>query len=69
MDDVIEDSLWNAIRALEERAMLIRQASAHARNAHGDSERLLRSAEETQRRANLVRQAVMNDPSAGAGVR
>lgn len=66
MDEVIEDSLWNAIRALEERAMLMRQASAHARQVHGDGAHLLESAEETQRRANLVRQAVLGEPSAEA---
>lgn len=68
MDEVIEDSLWNAIRALEERAMLMRQAGTHARQAHGNGEPLLEEAEETQRRADLVRQAVMNEtPAAASG--
>ena len=62
MDEVIEDSLWSAIRALEERAMLMRQAGAHVHEAHGNGERLLDEATESQRRADLVRQAVMNDP-------
>ena len=67
MDDVIEDSLWNAIRALEERAMLVRHASMHARGENGDGEKLRRSAEETQRRADLVRQAVLlHDPGSQA---
>jgi two-component system, chemotaxis family, protein-glutamate methylesterase/glutaminase len=61
MDEVIEDSLWNAIRALEERAMLIRQAAAHAREIHGDGEKLIESAQQTQRRADLVRQVVVRD--------
>lgn len=59
MDDVIEDSLWNAIRALEERAMLVRHANAHARAENGDGEKMRLSAEESQRRADLVRQAVL----------
>ena len=49
MDDVVEDSLWSAIRALEERAMLMRQAGAEARAA------------EAQRRAEAVRQVVLVD--------
>lgn len=64
MDEMIEDSLWNAIRALEERVMLMRQAGAHAAHAHGSGEKLLEAAEATQRRADLVRQAVMHDTPA-----
>ena len=62
MDEAIEDSLWNAIRALEERVMLIRQAAEHLRETHdaGDAD-LEARAEETQRRADLVRQAVLTD--------
>jgi two-component system, chemotaxis family, protein-glutamate methylesterase/glutaminase len=47
MDEGIEDSLWSAIRALEERVMLMREAD-------------LAGAEETQHRADLVRQAVLD---------
>lgn len=55
MDEMIEDSLWNAIRALEEQAMLIR----HLTEVHAEPDRLAQSAENTQRRADLVRQAVV----------
>jgi two-component system chemotaxis response regulator CheB len=58
MDEVIEDSLWNAIRALEERAMLVQHASQV--HGNGEGEKLRDSAEETQRRAELVRQAVLS---------
>lgn len=61
MDEAIEDSLWNAIRALEERVMLIRQASEHVRAAHDGGEALAARAEETQRRADLVRQALLHE--------
>jgi two-component system chemotaxis response regulator CheB len=61
MDEAIEDSLWNAIRALEEREMLIRQAAEHVRNEHDGDVDLVRRAEETQRRADLVRMAVMKE--------
>jgi two-component system chemotaxis response regulator CheB len=54
MDEAIEDSLWNAIRALEESVMLIRDRA-------GDEPGLTRRAEEAQRRADLVRMAVMNE--------
>lgn len=59
MDETIEESLWNAIRALEERAMLMRDAGTHARQVHGDGGHLLEAADETERRANVVRQALL----------
>jgi two-component system chemotaxis response regulator CheB len=55
MDDMIEDALWNAIRALEEQAMLIR----HASEMHMERDRLTKSAENSDRRADLVRRAVV----------
>lgn len=66
MDDVIEDSLWNAIRALEERGMLLEQAETHMRQRHGESD-LMEEVETTRRRADLVRQAVMDDDAAKTG--
>ncbi len=65
MDEAIEDSLWNAIRALEERAMLMRSAAEHLRDAHGDGDELRARAAETQRRADLVRSAVLSESDAG----
>ena len=60
MDEGIEDSLWSAIRALEERVMLMREAAEHSRASHsGDENAYLAGAEETQRRADLVRQVVL----------
>jgi two-component system, chemotaxis family, protein-glutamate methylesterase/glutaminase len=62
MDEAIEDALWNAIRALEERVMLIRHAATHAGDVHeGNGDDLVSRADETQRRADLVRQAVLTD--------
>jgi two-component system, chemotaxis family, protein-glutamate methylesterase/glutaminase len=60
MDEAVEDSLWSAIRALEERMMLLQQAARHQKDVHagGDGE-LLERADQTLRRADLVRQAVM----------
>jgi two-component system chemotaxis response regulator CheB len=60
MDEEIENSLWNAIRALEERVMLLKQAAEHVREAHQtDAGELLSQADETQQRADLVRKAVL----------
>jgi hypothetical protein len=59
MDEVIEESLWNVIRALEERAMLMRQAGEHMRDSHtGGDDPYLTRAEDAQRRAELVRRAL-----------
>ena len=62
MDEAIEDSLWNAIRALEERAMLLQQAAAHVRQSHGaaDASELEQRAREAEQRAHVIRQAVLS---------
>lgn len=69
MDETIEASLWSAIRALEERAMLLRQAGAHPHAQLSAVEPgFLARAEESQRRAEAVRQVVFEDePHAAAG--
>ena len=64
MDEGIEATLWSAIRALEERAMLIRHAGADATIAKAE---LLARADETQRRAELVRQVVFEAEPLRAG--
>lgn len=64
MDDMIEDSLWNAIRALEERAMLMRHASEHVPGADGD---MTARADETQNHANALRTVVTKEVKAKAG--
>jgi two-component system, chemotaxis family, protein-glutamate methylesterase/glutaminase len=64
MEEGIEESLWSAIRALEERVMLMREAAEHLRAAHGNGDALLQRAEEALRRADLVRQAVLDHEDA-----
>lgn len=60
IDDVIEETLWSAIRALEERAMLLRQAGVHGyEQRSGVDGDLLARAEETQHRAEAVRKVVL----------
>ncbi|HVF43983.1 MAG TPA: chemotaxis protein CheB [Pyrinomonadaceae bacterium] len=57
-----EESLWSAIRALEENVLLMRQLAKHFGERHNDTdaEALLRRAEEAQQRAQHVRGAVMS---------
>ncbi len=56
-----EESLWSAIRAVEEGVLLMRHLAEHF--SGGDQDRtaraFLRKAQEAQRRADLVRQAVI----------
>jgi two-component system chemotaxis response regulator CheB len=55
------ESLWSAIRALEEGVLLMRHMARHlgeGDNGH-TSEMFLKKAQEAQRRAELVRQAVL----------
>jgi two-component system chemotaxis response regulator CheB len=56
-----EESLWSAIRAIEEGVILMRELAEHVGERHNgtDAETLLRKAQEAQQRADLVRQAVM----------
>ena len=68
----MDDALWNSIRAFEEGELFMRHMAEHL--DHGDTDRsvesFLKRAEDTKRRANLMRQAAMNgaadQPPAGA---
>jgi two-component system chemotaxis response regulator CheB len=57
----IEDSLWNAIRAIEESLLLMSHMAKHLTESENGNtaEKFLAQAQEAQRRADLVRQAVM----------
>lgn len=57
-----EETLWSAIRAIEEGVLLMRDLAQHFGERHSstDAEALLRKADESQQRAELVRRAVMN---------
>jgi two-component system, chemotaxis family, protein-glutamate methylesterase/glutaminase len=60
----VEVSLWNAIRAIDESAMLLRHIAEHAREAEhgggGVAEQFLEKAKEAERRSALVRRAVFD---------
>jgi len=61
LSGAVEDVLWGALRAVEKSIILLRHLSGHVRKA-GDgatAEAFARKAEEAQRRADLVRRAVM----------
>ena len=57
-----EDSLWNAIRAIEESVLLLRSLAEHFSEHHNgtDAEVFLSKARESQQRADIMRQVVMS---------
>ena len=57
----VEDSLWNAIRALEEQASLLEHFAEHFDGNDGQRESALHEAEEAQWRSRLVRDAVRSN--------
>ena len=58
----MDDALWNSIRAFEEGELFMRQMAEHLHHGDGShsAESFLKRAEETKRRADLMRQAVTN---------
>ncbi len=60
--EAIETSLWNTLRGIEESEMLMNHMAEHLCKANDGemAERFLQKAEEANRRAGLVRQAVMS---------
>jgi len=68
IDESIEESLWSAIRAAEEKVLLMRHFAEHVRRGEEgrDAEEFLRAAEAAQRRADLVRQAVTGEKGSAA---
>jgi two-component system chemotaxis response regulator CheB len=56
----IEDSLWNAIRALEEGQLLMCRIAEHMKTSHGapDADRLIERAEEAKRQSDILRKLV-----------
>ena len=61
MNEAVEEALWNAVRSVQESALLMEHLAHHAASAHGEAsaERLRVSADKAKTRAELVRQAVL----------
>jgi two-component system, chemotaxis family, protein-glutamate methylesterase/glutaminase len=59
--DGIEDSLWNAIRSLEEGQLLMGRMADHVRAHHDprDADRLVERADEAKRQSDVLRKLVM----------
>ena len=59
----VESSLWSAIRAIDESAMLLRHMAEHIReagNGAGVAEQFLEKARDAERRSELVRRGVFS---------
>lgn len=69
LTDYVEDSLWNAIRAVEERVRLLKHLAQHAAelNQAQLAESIACEIEDAKRRADLARQAAMRDTTKDAG--
>jgi two-component system chemotaxis response regulator CheB len=61
VDEAVEESLWIAIRALQEAGLLMDRMAEHLTNSHGGAEapRYIQRAEDARRRAEAIRQLVM----------
>jgi len=69
IDQAIEESLWSAIRSVEEKVLLMRHLAEHVRESDDvpAAEQFLSLARTAQRRADLVRQAVIQKEESGVG--
>ena len=68
IDVAIEESLWSAIRSVEEKVLLMQHLAEHVKESERGTtaERFLKLAEVARRRTHLVRQAVMVKEESGA---
>jgi two-component system chemotaxis response regulator CheB len=62
MAEKTEESVWSAVRSIEEQAMLMRRLAEHLGRHEDDGAAalMLQNAQETLRRAELVKQATLN---------
>ena len=58
----MDDALWNSIRAFDEGELFMRHMAEHLSHSETDhsAESFLKRADDTKRRANLMRQAATN---------
>ncbi len=61
LTESVEETMWSAIRTIDESVMLMRHMAEHVRESdNGASERFLEKAREAERRSKLVRRAVFD---------
>jgi hypothetical protein len=63
MEDKTEQSLWNAVRAIEEHVLLLRHLAEHGAHSPKTAQELRERAEEMQHQGELVRRVVVGHPS------
>jgi two-component system chemotaxis response regulator CheB len=69
IDEGVEAALWGSVRALHEKTFLLRQLAEEARDRDaGFADLLLRRAEESDERAELVRRAASQEGEADSAV-
>jgi two-component system, chemotaxis family, protein-glutamate methylesterase/glutaminase len=68
LTDSVEESVWTAIRAVEERVRLLKHLAQHASDLEQPelNSSLRRELQENERRADLLRQAAMLDSNNGS---
>jgi two-component system, chemotaxis family, protein-glutamate methylesterase/glutaminase len=66
ISEAVEDSVWNAVRSIQEKIMLLEHLSEHLRNT-GDkrADEFMLKAKEAQARSDLLRTVVFENQSAG----
>ena len=62
LNESIEDALWNAMRSVQESALLMQHLAEHAESRHGAQAAgaLRQAADRAQKRAELIRQTVLD---------
>ena len=70
LSESLDDALWNTLRALDESVMLMQHIAEHLRAEQNPqtADLFTRRAQETQKRAEIVRQIVMQGPSPDPGL-
>jgi two-component system chemotaxis response regulator CheB len=63
MEDKTEQSLWNAVRAIEEHVLLLRHLAEHGAHSPEAAQELRERAEEMQQHGEIVRRAAIGHPS------
>jgi two-component system chemotaxis response regulator CheB len=62
--EAVEDAQWNALRAMQEREMMLRHAAEHLRNGDGAaSSALLAEADREHHRAETLRELIQASSS------